>query len=654
MNQSFVLLLFYSFFVPSRLLMAASIGESPIDVWATTHVVCEGDLQEHALFSRYLCSICHKLLNDPILSCKTAEHLACRACLQTMFDVAGANKVCPICRDPVPRPFVGSALMRRLMGQDIRVKCPLSTYCAWQGTWGPDGADFTTHLTKKCPGRLVPCEHCTHPRPVANMPEHVRTCEWRPVHCLICNETYPALRYHACPEGFLPCPHLDEAGQEHKVKRKEVDAHLDYCPEMKLTCMLCEEATTTRLWLDGEDVIPSHTFRRSAKAQHWAQFASIHGRVAHARLHEELATKKRKEVVKTDDAASKKSKRPSMCDLCIRVLWAPRGGTYTTKKLSVTDLGMTQSMAIYQIIVWNPYDERHYILSLVYPERTSITVRVVHIEQGVVHLKPVNNHSERLKISDHYVEQFAASFIRPNVLFYATRQFEETTWTRDCLEFGTLLRSVPRLSTWPTFEAKHLYICKDRSCDCLWITTSKRPDQFVGVHKMPLFNDVCASCALSTLVTSTILVPDRTSYHMPLKWNEVSNTPFICVSTRMDDVCVVNMNPQAPVEVVDARAHLEGKDFACEGPPGLFFIAKIVNHKLVIHEWAAEEKTCRVSPVNPTSSINGIEEIVNMKWNPVSHHLLCTAIEVGAPCYMSLHIFGWGGSGGNPHTPVLA
>ena len=142
------------------------------------------------------CPVCFEIVMEPVQS--NCGHLFCKKCIQSVA-------TCPVCRKQftsVPDYFNN----RRV--RSLRVKCPFTANgCKWVGDLG----NVNDHEAVQCEFQPKPCLYCdftTYQK--EKLKKHLMTCD---------KHTFP------CPNGCGAAP-----------SRKNLDTHLDECPEQLIRC----------------------------------------------------------------------------------------------------------------------------------------------------------------------------------------------------------------------------------------------------------------------------------------------------------------------------------------------------------------------------------------------------------------------------------
>ena len=215
---------------------------------------------------KYLeCSICLNVLREPKLNLNDCcgQHF-CQACIQRIID---DNKPCPLCNEANFTVILDKKTQRKIL--ELLVKCRRhQSGCEWVGELKsleehrgvceyvevdcPNSCGEkiqrrlrSYHLESECPKRHFVCTYCGHESTHGDITtEHWPTCEQFPISCKnLCGaQNIPrskeeAHRLEDCPLHEVECKYK-YVGCEEKVKRKDIDAHMEM--EMKKHLELTE------------------------------------------------------------------------------------------------------------------------------------------------------------------------------------------------------------------------------------------------------------------------------------------------------------------------------------------------------------------------------------------------------------------------------
>ena len=142
------------------------------------------------------CPVCFEIVLEPVQT--SCGHLFCTRCVEGVA-------TCPVCRErftSMPDHFNN----RRV--RSLRVKCPCTANgCKWVGDLG----DVGDHEAAQCEFQLKPCPYCDFTTiQKVKLQKHLVMCD---------SHTFP------CPNGCGAAP-----------SRKDLDRHLDECPEQLVHC----------------------------------------------------------------------------------------------------------------------------------------------------------------------------------------------------------------------------------------------------------------------------------------------------------------------------------------------------------------------------------------------------------------------------------
>lgn len=198
--------------------------------------------------SCFECGICYLAARDGRIC--PSGHLFCHGCLEIAIT---RKKSCPLCRIAIPSiDQTTVALPVRKFLQQRHVKCPNSHIvhesqpdisCVWTSTSDDDNLTaLDRHLREECPWREtacvngcpwkglghelaahlvacgrrpIPCPYggCGRQIPYDDMGRHQAICDYGPVECTYCHESYLRMcidehRNGECPERPVSCPHV--------------------------------------------------------------------------------------------------------------------------------------------------------------------------------------------------------------------------------------------------------------------------------------------------------------------------------------------------------------------------------------------------------------------------------------------------------------
>ena len=218
-----------------------------------------------------ICSICLGILKQPMET--SCGHLFCENCwIRYVTNKFGAypNTIysirCPNCNTEISSStFQFSKALQSLIN-NWPIDCNLAPVCTWKGSL----ADYTNHISKSCPHRMVECFHCNLKMTEINLNIHSASgCTQRPVQCPHCSGLVKFCdlesHFETCLEMFVSkCP------QDCKLKyrRKDLGTHLSkVCPHTEVLCPLkCRQAVKR---IDMEDHVKSATNFSSHQDEMW-------------------------------------------------------------------------------------------------------------------------------------------------------------------------------------------------------------------------------------------------------------------------------------------------------------------------------------------------------------------------------------------------
>ncbi|XP_003388778.1 PREDICTED: TNF receptor-associated factor 5-like [Amphimedon queenslandica] len=201
----------------------------------------------------YLCHICTLVARDPqqVTCC---YNIYCKSCLDTLKE-KGQGFICPTCRSSLEGKYFKDGRVERGI-KSLKVYCTnTDSGCRWMGTIKDidthlnsciyqlvhctnecgvkiKRSKLETHLTDKCPKRLVNCRYCKQEGTyqVITSISHLKECPDLPYQCSNegCHEKIPrhSLGSHneTCPKAIIPCEY-NTVGCNKKMKREEQEKH---------------------------------------------------------------------------------------------------------------------------------------------------------------------------------------------------------------------------------------------------------------------------------------------------------------------------------------------------------------------------------------------------------------------------------------------
>jgi Uncharacterized conserved protein, contains RING Zn-finger len=127
------------------------------------------------------CPICLEICQDAVIENKCG-HTFCKKCLNSLFN--GQNETrCPQTRETITLDQVTPNRAVRDLILQLKVYCVLK--CSWKGHY----CDLEKHLMRECPYVKFKClnPECTFVQKRKDAEKHVKTCEFRPARCNLCN-----------------------------------------------------------------------------------------------------------------------------------------------------------------------------------------------------------------------------------------------------------------------------------------------------------------------------------------------------------------------------------------------------------------------------------------------------------------------------------
>ncbi|XP_070582234.1 TNF receptor-associated factor 2-like [Ptychodera flava] len=211
---------------------------------------------------KYLCSLCTKLLKDPVQT-KQCGHRYCRECLEFRIKGSIRNAECKACADEnisnsilsLDQIYNDRAILREM--SDVKVRC-VNEGCNWRGTYkeydkehfltcpmeeiicenAGCGAEIrrcqlTDHLKTKCAMRLVSCQYCGDQVVFGHLDKHNGKCSRYPTTCQYCKRQLiprEELKRHQdtekgeCPKKLVLCK-FRQVGCEEMIELDKTEEH---------------------------------------------------------------------------------------------------------------------------------------------------------------------------------------------------------------------------------------------------------------------------------------------------------------------------------------------------------------------------------------------------------------------------------------------
>ncbi len=200
----------------------------------------------------YECPLCLHVIREPSLTSCCGQHF----CLTCISRISNDSKPCPLCKEKTFTTMIDKKQKRKVL--DLKVYCEKkSVGCEWSGFLG----ESEQHNEKNCLFASIDCpNNCGVAIQRRILAEHqINDCSKRPYTCEYCQltETYlyiQAEHLPVCPKRPVTCPNecgvtsletsqleqhmrecslamveceLSEVGCEEKVKRKDLDRHME-------------------------------------------------------------------------------------------------------------------------------------------------------------------------------------------------------------------------------------------------------------------------------------------------------------------------------------------------------------------------------------------------------------------------------------------
>ncbi|KAF9114333.1 hypothetical protein BGX27_011153 [Mortierella sp. AM989] len=173
------------------------------------------------------CSVCCEYFIEPVSA--PCGHTFCRACIVQALEV---NSGCPLCRTTIDPTALYEVIALSRICDELMVYCPHKTL----------GCNHTCqrfqigqHLKDECVyiGTLCRVEECRKKLLKKDLSEHMESCPYKRVDCLMCNTKVlksELSHIKECPRQIIPCS-LSEFGCPWKGPRFDLEAiHIPQCP----------------------------------------------------------------------------------------------------------------------------------------------------------------------------------------------------------------------------------------------------------------------------------------------------------------------------------------------------------------------------------------------------------------------------------------
>ena len=205
--------------------------------------------------NKYICHICTLPARDPhqVTCC---YNIYCSVCLQTL-KVKGQNGfICPTCRQPLEgNHFKDGRADREIRCLEVYCNNRMGKGCPWMGTVANIESHLTecpfdvvkctndcgaelkrskleTHLTNRCPKRIVECQYCKSigVHIIVTSKQHLDKCTYYPVKCTNkdCSLKFPRcemlLHTETCAKTLVSCEYCS-IGCFKKITRENLEKH---------------------------------------------------------------------------------------------------------------------------------------------------------------------------------------------------------------------------------------------------------------------------------------------------------------------------------------------------------------------------------------------------------------------------------------------
>ena len=184
----------------------------------------------------FTCPICLELLDDPFLT----DCCGHRFCMKCITSAIRRKDECPLCKAQPAQGVKYVDITQEL--NEARVYCSQKSQgCGWVGQSG----DLSVHLSLRqqngqCHHVMLNCPNkdCDVMLSRIQMKDHVNKCKYRPFTCLHCGHKgthvdVTSSHYQECLKYPITCPNNCT---KNKIKRSQLQNHLDVCPNVMVAC----------------------------------------------------------------------------------------------------------------------------------------------------------------------------------------------------------------------------------------------------------------------------------------------------------------------------------------------------------------------------------------------------------------------------------
>ena len=179
----------------------------------------------------FVCGICEKVCEDPVIQRCGCEQIYCRKCI--LFYYGNFHRECPECNkiveDPVSLKQVDVTIKAKKM------KCKnYKVGCTWQGLY----KEYEDHITKKCPKDIINCPYkgCIFKLKREEMKDHMEKCEYMEIICEKCKlkiyKNEKDAHTKVCLKEKINCPQ----GCQEIIERGDVNLHKQTCIYSIISC----------------------------------------------------------------------------------------------------------------------------------------------------------------------------------------------------------------------------------------------------------------------------------------------------------------------------------------------------------------------------------------------------------------------------------
>jgi len=180
---------------------------------------------------QFICGICNKICDDPVITGCGCQTLYCKNCLN--FFYINNKHICPQCNKSTGEPTILGIINTTIKNK--KMKCVnFSIKCTWEGKC----KDYLFHLEHECPKEIVNCPNrgCIIKLKREEISEHIEKCEFKEFSCdkcgLIMPEREKLLHKNICLKEKIKCPQ----GCDVEMERGDFNLHKINCEYSIIDC----------------------------------------------------------------------------------------------------------------------------------------------------------------------------------------------------------------------------------------------------------------------------------------------------------------------------------------------------------------------------------------------------------------------------------